>query len=81
LSFARLTKIAAILALILGVLGTIMGFVVAFELLGPRDVMGPRYLGSTTSGEAIDRGIRYIVIGLLMGTVAEIASVLRKAFP
>jgi len=43
--------------------------------------MGPRYLGSTTSGEAIDRGIRYIVIGLLMGTVAEIASVLRKAFP
>ncbi|MER9221925.1 hypothetical protein NKI48_23850 [Mesorhizobium sp. M0644] len=42
--------------------------------------MAPRYFGSKTTGEVIDQGLLYLLIGVAVGIVAEISrSVAAKA--
>ena len=71
MSFTNLARVIAVLALVLGVLRVLMGLSVATGL-----VIEPepgRYLGSDSSGQAVDEGIYYIVVAALLGMVAEIS--------
>ncbi|MBY5973680.1 hypothetical protein KUV28_15080 [Ferrimonas balearica] len=66
-------KIVAWLALALGVLRTAMGFFVAsIDDPASRTAAASRYLGSATSGEAIDQGIKIFVFGLALGILVKI---------
>lgn len=68
-----LGNIVAWLAMILGLLRVAMGFSVAF--IGDpaeRAAAASRYLGSGTSGDAIDRGIEVFLFGLVLGILVNI---------
>ena len=63
------------IALILGILRLSLGFFVAFAF-DTREGMiaaSKRYLGTSTSGEAIDRGMYMIIAGVVIGLLAKIA--------
>lgn len=68
--FTKVGLVIAWLLVIAGVLRAGMGFYLA----GENDpALISRYLGSHTTGEAIDRGILYVLIGVSVGIVAEIS--------
>jgi hypothetical protein len=79
--FSRITKIIAVIVLFLGCVRLALGFTIGLELLGPRDEWGPRYLGSTSSGQAINQAVIVIAVALALGTLAEIALTLKRAHP
>lgn len=60
---APLIIFAGVISLLLG-LGVANGFILEPE--------PGRYLGSHSSGQAIDRGISRIIIGIVIGAIAEI---------
>ena len=72
--FTRLGKIVAILALTLGAIriGT------AVLILFSDDPVGaaPHYLGSRSTGDAIDQGLYTVAFGILIGMLAEISKAL-----
>lgn len=71
---AKLAKIAAVLVLFLGAFQVVMGLLIATETIGPHDQAMARYLpGKVSTGQAIDRGTYMLLIGLALGTLAEIA--------
>jgi hypothetical protein len=78
--FTWLGKIAAWLAVLLGSLRIGMGlFVASIDDPEQYAFAVKRYLGSaSSSGEAIDRGINVIVIGIALGVLTEISSTLSK---
>ena len=61
--------------LILGVLRLSLGFYVAlaFETHEGMIAASKRYLGTSTSGEAIDQGIYMIIAGVVIGLLTRIA--------
>lgn len=68
-----LGNIVAWLALVLGVLRAAMGFFVAsLDDPASRAEAASRYLGSATSGEAIDHGIKVFLFGLVLGILVKI---------
>lgn len=74
--YTKVARIVAVIAVILGVLSLLLGLAVATGI-----VVEPepgRYLGSKTSGQAIDRGVYYIVVGIILGSLAEIGRSLSK---
>lgn len=76
--FIRLGGLIAWLALIFGVLRAGTGLYVAFTADTPAALaaMSARYLGSATSGEAIDQGISTLVFGVALGILAQIGKAL-----
>lgn len=71
---AKLAKIAAIIVLFLGAFQVATGLLIATETVGPHDKAMALYLpGKASTGEAIDRGTYMLLIGLALGTLAEIA--------
>ena len=68
--FTKLGRVIAWLLVIVGSLRVAQGFAIAFTT---GQAMAPRYLGSKTTGEAIDAGLLYILIGVVVGIVAEIS--------
>lgn len=68
--FTRVGLIIAWLLVILGIARAAMGFYLA-NASDPALIS--RYLGSHTTGEAIDRGILYVLMGVSIGIVAEIS--------
>ena len=60
---APLIILAGVISLLLG-LGVATGFILEPE--------PGRYLGSYSSGQAIDKGISRIIIGIVVGAIAEI---------
>ena len=63
------------IALILGILRLSLGFFVAFAF-DTREGMiaaSKRYLGTSTSGEAIDQGMYMIIVGVVIGLLTRIA--------
>lgn len=72
--FARLAHIIAVLALVFGLARIGIGFYVAsIEPAEARAAATARYIGSKTSGEAIDQGIYVIILAAALGTLAGIA--------
>ena len=72
-----LAKIYAVLgglALLFGVLKALM----AYSLIGADPELIARYLGSKSTGQAIDRGIYMAVIGFTMLLFAQIAMNVQK---
>ncbi|MEK1890738.1 MAG: hypothetical protein AAAB35_24880 [Phyllobacterium sp.] len=68
--FTKLGRIIAWLLVILGGIRASLGFVIAF---GGNQAMAQRYLGSGTTGEAIDKGLLFILLGVAVGMIAEIS--------
>lgn len=69
-----LGNIVASLAMVLGVLRAAIGFFVAsIDDPASRAAAASRYLGSATSGEAIDDGIKIFLFGLVLGILVKIA--------
>ena len=69
--FTVLGRAAATLILLFGIFRIVAGVTVAMS----NDPMAAaaRYLGSSTSGQAIDSGIEMIFYALVLGTLAEIS--------
>lgn len=75
-----LGRIAAWLLLIFGALRVGVGFFVAgIENAEDRAVAAARYLGSTTSGEAIDQGLMVALCGIVLGVLVRIGQAAAKA--
>lgn len=70
------TKLALILAYLISILA-IFRIVVGFGTVGSPE-LASRYLGTTNTGEAIDRGIYYLIFAIGLGAVAEISRSLKK---
>lgn len=60
----------------LGVLRVVMGFIVASTSgdAAAIEAASRRYLGGSTSGEVIDKGLLYIAIGVAFGLLVRIAT-------
>jgi hypothetical protein len=71
--FSNLARLLAIAGVVLGLFGVLLGFGVAREFLGPYDVALRRYTTSSSSGQAIDKGIYAILVLVALGTLAEIS--------
>ncbi len=69
--FTVLGRAAATLILLFGIFRIVAGVTAAMS----NDPMAAaaRYLGSSTSGQAIDSGIEMIFYALVLGTLAEIS--------
>lgn len=66
-------NIVAWLSMALGVLRVAMGFFVAsVDDPASRAGAASRYLGSATSGEAIDQGVKLFLFGLVLGILVKI---------
>ncbi len=78
-----LGKLTAWALIIGGLLRAAMGFFIAryFVEREAYEAATARYLGSTTSGEAIDQGLIAIAIGVAFGLLAHIASKSSKPSP
>jgi len=70
----RLVKLLAFWGILLGILQAAMGVYVAtqFETLEAMQWASRRYLGSMTSGEAIDQGITWALVALVIWMTAKI---------
>jgi hypothetical protein len=74
--FTKLGRVLAWLAFVGGAVRLAMGFLVASS--GNHAALAPRYLGSSTSGEAIDQGIMVLVFGVALGILVEISRTLQS---
>ena len=79
--FIRLGSIIAWLALLLGAGRLVAGLVVASGSTSEaRAAMASRYLGSATSGEAINQGILVVVVAVAFGILVKIARSLTQRY-
>jgi hypothetical protein len=78
MKFSKLAQLLAIAGFVLGLSQILLGIAVATEFFGPYEVFQPRYLGSRSSGEAINWGGYAILLAVALGTLAEISFSLRK---
>ena len=79
LIFSRATRYIAFLILIISVSRIVIGFSIAAGVIGPAQVLGPRYLGNASVGAAIDQGFYGVAIALILGTLSEIAITLQRS--
>ena len=71
--FQKLGKFIAYAAVILGVFRSLSALVVAFAFQGHPDAVS-RYLGSVqNTGEAVNQGLVYVVGGVVIGLLVQIA--------
>lgn len=68
--FTKVGRVIAWLLVVAGGLRAALGFAVAFS---GNQALAPFYLGTDTSGEAINRGLLVLLIGVSVGMVAEIS--------
>ena len=72
--FAKIAKAIATLALIFGLWRVGIGvYVASIEPFAARDAARARYIGSKSSGQAIDQGIYMIAFAAALGTMASMA--------
>lgn len=72
--FPKLARIVAGLALVFGLFRVLVGFYVAnIEPLEAREAARVRYIGSKSTGQAIDQGVYTILFAVTLGTLASIA--------
>lgn len=72
--FTSIGRVVAYLMVVLGALRVLMGVMVA----STGDVESARYLGSATTGEAIDRGLIAIGLGISLGVFTDISRSVRR---
>ncbi|WP_134078206.1 hypothetical protein [Rhodovulum visakhapatnamense] len=76
--FTKTAKAIAWLMVVLGGSHAVLGF--AMAILGDQ-AMAPRYLGTDTTGEAIDEGLKVLLIGAVVGMLAEISGSIAAIAP
>ncbi|MDB5538778.1 MAG: hypothetical protein JWQ89_505 [Devosia sp.] len=76
--FSHLSRIVAVLALIVGVAEFAMAWSIASGWVGPYEQALARYTAASSSGELINRATRVIAFALALGTLAEIGLALRR---
>lgn len=80
--FLRLGSIIASLALMFGTFKIGLGFFVgSVDDAEARAGMAARYLGSASSGEAIDQGVTVFVFGVILGILVEIGRSVSRLSP
>ena len=75
--FTRIGKVVAHLIFWASAFRVVMAFGIAFTAQGPEDrlAMARRYLGNVAdTGEAIDRGLKFLLVGLALGILCEISA-------
>lgn len=73
--FIKLTRIVALVILVVCTLNVLFGIAIAQEWLGPYEEAAAAY---GASGKKIDGGLRSILVALALGTLAEIGFAVRK---
>lgn len=76
--FSHLSRIIAVLALLVGVAEFALGWSIASGWVGPYKEAIARYTTASSSGELITRALWVIAFALALGTLAEIGLALRK---
>lgn len=74
--FTTIGRVSAILIAVFGLLLVMMGMGVASGFLVEPEP--GRYLGTKSSGETIDNGVYYILIGVFLGVASDISRSLIK---
>ena len=74
--YIKASRVLAPIIIIFGVISLLMGLGVASGVIVEPEP--GRYLGSRTSGQAIDQGIYRIVAGIVIGAIAEIGNAIIK---
>ena len=76
--YLKATRVLAPIIFIFGVISLLMGFGVAYGIIVEPEP--GRYLGNKTSGQLIDQGIYRIIVGIVIGAIAEIGgSIIKKS--
>jgi hypothetical protein len=71
----KLAEVVAWVIIVFGLFRAATGFFIASRFSGEDYAFATkRYLGSTTTGEAIDQGLVIFVVGLVIGLLAKIAN-------
>lgn len=68
--FTKMGRVIAWLLVIVGGSRAVLAFAIAFQT---GQSMAPRYFGSKSTGEVIDAALLYVLIGVVVGIVAEIS--------
>jgi hypothetical protein len=78
--FSKSARILAVAAIVFGLLLRIlMGFTVAgIEPKEEREFARARYIGSKSTGQAIDQGIYTILFAIALGTLAEMSFQIKR---
>jgi hypothetical protein len=71
MAFTILGRIVAVLAFAFGVLTIFMGYQLATSDLPDEQLR--LYLGNKTTGQAIDRGVLYIIFAIVLGVLTDIS--------
>ena len=71
MSYTKSGRVVAGILLFIGVSACVIGLSVATGIIVEPEP--GRYLGSKTSGEAIDRGLYYVFIAICLGVLTEIS--------
>lgn len=69
--FIKAGSIIAWLLVVAGLMRVVMGFIIASS--DNYVAATKRYLGSGTTGEAIDKGFMWLVVGVVIGLLVQIA--------
>jgi len=77
--FSHISRIVAVLALVLGVLQLALGLAIANEWIGPYQEALSRYAPhASSSGQIIDRAMYQLGFAVVLGTLAEIGLAVRR---
>ena len=71
MSYTKSGRVVAGILLVIGISAFAIGLSVATGIIVEPEP--GRYLGSKTSGEAIDRGLYYVFIAICLGVLTEIS--------
>ena len=74
--YTKIAKVISVIILFLGIARISMGIIVITSET-PK-LAAARYLGSGTSGEAIDKGLLYILIAITLAVLVEISVAVHK---
>ena len=74
--YTKIGRGIAILAIIFGVLRVALGFAIATGVM--IEPTPGRYLGTSSSGEAIDQGLYVVLFGIILGILTDISRSLAK---
>lgn len=69
--FTKAGRVISVIAVIFGMLRIVLGISAANS--SDPNAFAARYIGSVTSGEAIDQGIEYLLFGVVLGVLTDIS--------
>ena len=78
--FSNISRVVAILAMIIGIAEFALGFAIGSGVVGPYEQALARYSTASSSGVLINRGTYVFVFALALGTLAEISLAVRKRY-